>query len=44
MVAGIKSHTEGSQILGAAVQNSVATKIRPPGFVFPYIEQAASVV
>ena len=39
MVAGSKFHTECLQILGAAVENSVAHKIRPPGFVFPYIEQ-----
>jgi hypothetical protein len=39
MVAGSKFHTEGSQILEAAVQNSVARKIRLTGFVFPYIEQ-----
>jgi hypothetical protein len=39
MVAGSKFHTEWSQILEVAVQNSVAHKIRPPGFVLPYIEQ-----
>ena len=43
MVAGSKFHTEDSGILGAAVQNSVARKILPPGFVFPYIEQVGRV-